>query len=60
MKVVLIRKENIIRGLKMVKAYINGVEATIYEFRGEEALCFFPDLGTKGWYKTNLIEVRND
>lgn len=44
----------------MVKAYINGVEATIYEFRGEEALCFFPDLGTKGWYKTNLIEVRND
>lgn len=44
----------------MVKAYINGVEAIIYEFRGSEALCFFPDLGTKGWYKTNLIEVRND
>lgn len=44
----------------MAKAYINGVEVKIYDFKGKSALCFFPDLDTKGWYNMNLIEVRYD
>lgn len=59
MKFVLIRKESTTKGgLKMAKAYINGTEVTIYEYRGEEALCYIPALDIKGWYKQNLIEVR--
>ena len=59
MKFVLIRKESIIKGgQKMAKAYINGIEVTVYEYRGEEALCYIPALNIKGWYKQNLIEVR--
>ena len=61
MKFVLIRKESIIKGgQKMAKAYINGIEVTVYEYRGEEALCYIPALNIKGWYKQNLIEVRYD
>ena len=41
----------------MAKAYINGIEVTVYEYRGEEALCYIPILNIKGWYKQNLIEV---
>ena len=44
----------------MVKAYINGVEAIVYDFLDSKALCYFPSLGTKGWYNMHLIEVRND
>lgn len=61
MKFVLIRKENTIKGgQKMAKAYINGTEVTVYAYRGDEALCYIPELGTKDWYKQNLIEVRHD
>lgn len=42
----------------MAKAFINGTEVTVYEYRGEEALCYIPALNIKGWYKQNLIEVR--
>ena len=42
----------------MVKAYLNGVEVTIKEFRGDEAHCFIPSMGICNWYKMNLIEVR--
>lgn len=44
----------------MAKAYINGTEVIIYEFKGKSALCYFPEIGTKDWYNTNLIEVRYD
>lgn len=44
----------------MAKAYINGTEVTVYAYRGDEALCYIPELGTKDWYKQNLIEVRHD
>lgn len=44
----------------MVKAYINGVEVKIYGYKNGQALCYFPDLGTKDWYNMNMIEVRND
>lgn len=60
MQPVLIRKESTTKGdQKMVKAYINGTEVTVYEYRGEEALCYIPALNIKGWYKQNLIEVRH-
>ena len=46
--------------MKMTKAYVNGTEVKIYDFRGDEALCFIPELDTKDWYKLNMIEVRYD
>lgn len=42
----------------MAKAFINGTEVTVYAYRGDEVLCYIPELGTKDWYKQNLIEVR--
>lgn len=42
----------------MAKAYINGIEVTVYEYRNEEALCYIPVLNIKGWYRQNLIELR--
>ena len=61
MQPVLIRKENIIKGgQKMAKAYINGTEVTVYDYNGDQALCYIPALNIKGWYKQNLIEVRHD
>lgn len=44
----------------MVHAYINGTEVKIYAFRGEEALCYIPELDTKDWYKMSMIEVDHD
>lgn len=41
------------------KAYINGTEVTVYEYRGEEALCYIPALDIKSWYRLNEIEVRS-
>lgn len=59
MKAVLIRKESKIRGgQKMAKAYINGTEVTVYDYKEDKALCYIPALNIKGWYKQNLIEVR--
>ena len=61
MKAVLIRKESIIKGgRKMAKAYINGTDVTVYDYKGDEALCYILALNIKGWYKQNLIEVRYD
>lgn len=44
----------------MAKAYINGTEVTVYDYNGDQALCYIPALNIKGWYKQNLIEVRYD
>ena len=44
----------------MAKAYINGTEVRVYEYKGDEVLCYIPALHIKGWYKQNLIEVRYD
>ena len=61
MKAVLIRKESIIKGgQKMAKAYINGTEVTVYDYKEDKALCYIPALGIKEWYKQNLIEVKYD
>lgn len=58
MKVVLIRKENVIKGgQKMAKAYINGVEVTIYEFQGDKARCYVPEYDLTNWYRLDQIEV---
>lgn len=43
----------------MAKAYINSTEVTVYDYKEDEALCYIPVLDIKGWYKQNLIEVRN-
>ena len=42
------------------KAYINGTEVTVYDYKEDKALCYIPALNIKGWYKQNLIEVRYD
>ncbi len=42
----------------MTKAYVNGVEVTVYEYKNDEAKCFIPSLGISCWYKLGLIEVR--
>lgn len=42
----------------MAKAYINGTEVTVYDFKEDQALCYIPALGIKEWYKQNLIEVK--
>ena len=61
MKAVLIRKESTIKGgQKMAKAFINGTEITVYDYKEDQALCYIPALNIKGWYKQNLIEVRYD
>lgn len=44
----------------MAKAYINGTEVTVYDYKGDQALCYIPALDIKEWYKQNLIEVRHD
>ena len=42
----------------MSKAFVNGVEVSIREFRGDEAKCFVPSLNICNWYKLSMIEVR--
>lgn len=44
----------------MSKAYINGTEVTVYDYKEDQALCYIPALNVKGWYKQNLIEVRHE
>lgn len=44
----------------MAKAYINGTEVMVYEYKEDKALCYIPALNIKSWYKQNLIEVRYD
>ena len=40
------------------KAYVNGVEVTVYDYQGDRAKCFVPELGITSWYKINQIEVK--
>ena len=42
----------------MSKAFVNGVEVTVYEYRNDEAKCFIPSMGISNWYKLSMIEVR--
>lgn len=44
----------------MAKALVNGVEVTVYEYRGDKARCYVPELGITSWYRLNQIEVRDD
>lgn len=44
----------------MVKAFVNGIEVTIYDYQEDKALCFIPEMGVKNWYRLNQIEVRYD
>ena len=50
----------IMNGVKkiMIKAFVNGVEVTVYEYRNDEAKCFIPSMGICNWYKLSMIEVR--
>ena len=41
------------------RAYVNGIEVTVYDFQDEKALCFIPEIGVKSWYRLNEIEVRS-
>ena len=43
----------------MANAYINGIEVVVYEFSGDQALCYVPEVGVKEWFKMNMIEVRS-
>ena len=42
----------------MAKAYINGIEVIVYDFSGDQALCYVPEVGVKEWFKMNMIEVK--
>lgn len=41
------------------KAYINGIEVVVYDFSGDQALCYVPEIGVKSWFNQNMIEVRS-
>ena len=43
----------------MTKAFVNGVEVTVYEFKEDSAKCFVPSLNICNWYKLSMIEVRS-
>lgn len=43
---------------KMIKAFINGSEVTIYEFKSNEARCYVPEYDLMNWYRLDQIEVR--
>lgn len=40
------------------KAYVNGVEVTIYDYQDGKAKCFVPELGITSWYRLDQIEVK--
>ena len=40
------------------KAYVNGVEVTVYDYQGDKVKCFVPELGITTWYRLNQIEVK--
>lgn len=44
----------------MSKATINGIEVVVYDFQGDHALCYVPEVGIKDWFNMNMIEVLHD
>ena len=44
----------------MSVAMINGIEVIVYDFRGNHALCYVPEVGIKDWFNTSMIEVAAD
>ena len=40
------------------KAFVNGVEITVYDFQGDKVKCFVQELGITAWYRLNQIEVK--
>lgn len=42
----------------MKKAFINGLEAVIYDYDGEWVKCYIPEVGITDWYFGGLIEIR--
>lgn len=44
----------------MSKATINGIEVVVYDFSGDQALCYVPEVGIKDWFNMNMIEVAHD
>lgn len=44
----------------MAKAYINGLEVTVYDFDGDFCKCYVPEVGITQWYHMNLIALKLD
>lgn len=42
----------------MSKAFVNGVEVTIYDYKDGKAKCYVPELDITAWYRLDQIEVK--